>query len=1308
MRALLALCSAVLTLALPAAATAADTLQARVLASLENRPIPVPLVINSNDDIVKLIANGYVPSHGWTTFKGEGLAFGEPPLGIPLFVENPSLVLYAPRNRNLSDADLTTQTPHFPYDLAGVAYFTEYRGTTPMSIDGIEQRPTEATPHLPPMLDGLTPAGSWFRHSAGCHLNNGQFVSFSDDLPAAVPGDIEGALRAAAGGADCLEIGLNSTWKSSVPFEQLEMNTPGSCVLDRNLSPPFPELPRPVMPGSTVPMVSARPLPWPDYLIPRPLDPGPAPDPTVQLCVFGLPCIPNPGPAPAQTNPECPAGICVYDPGPAPAQTNPICPAGICVYAAGPEPVQSDYNICLGTLCSPDYIKFGILWLAWSIQYGLYNTAYGLVYTAWGVADVAYLAAYQIVYDAWKLSSDAYNATYVTLSGIWQIAHDAYGPLLGTWRQGLQDAALVRCQVVGGNIEALNAPTFWHPAVWDTHVWFNTDGSSFSSLLDLRDIPNGLVGPHDAFLPADGSLHVFDATANNDLAGVIASCVGTPGSPVTLTPAAGSCGVTLDGVSYSAGGLCKAAWAGSPTSCTFDGAAFETLSPGAHSIAIVATAPTGSTTSCISYVTVTNAAPPQVACPANTTVECSSNGGTASFKPTVTDLCSAAPDATCSAATGSTFAFGSTPVSCSTTDAAGGTGGCGFNVNVTDTLAPVVSCPPSVTAECVNLGSVQSFAATAIDRCVGAVTPSCTNPSGSTFGLGTTIDTCSATDPSLNTGSCAFSVKVQDTLPPVVTCPLNQTVECINHGGASTFTASASDLCVGALGAGCTLPSGTIFPLGVTADTCLATDPTGNIGSCAFAVKVQDTLPPVVTCPANQTLECVKNGATPTFISSAADQCAGTLTPSCAKASGTVFPVGVTADTCTATDPSGNSSGCGFSVKVQDTIPPVVTCPSNPVAECTNNGGTPVFTASAIDQCVGALNPSCAKPSGTTFPLGVTPDSCQASDPAGNTGTCGFKVMVKDTLAPVVTCPANQVLECVNESATATFTSSALDQCVGKLTSSCARPSGSSFALGSSSDSCSASDPTGNTGTCSFGVKVVDTYPPVVTCPPNQIVECTNHGGTATFSSSAYDVCAGALTSTCALASGTNFPYGMTPDNCMATDPSGNAGSCGFNVTVEDTIPPSFVLAAQPTPIVRVDGHVKNGGCDDCAVVTLAQCIASMTDQCDGKLDPNRAGWLTGVTELKLNGHSENHCGEAEVAFAPGSSSVTLKQKTDRLFRLRFTLQDVAGNDKSGSCDVAFINHDDQHGAGQLAELAKANVCTCCVGSGCEACPPVR
>jgi hypothetical protein len=80
-------------------------------------------------------------------------------------------------------------------------------------------------------------------------------------------------------------------------------------------------------------------------------------------------------------------------------------------------------------------------------------------------------------------------------------------------------------------------------------------------------------------------------------------------------------------------------------------------------------------------------------------------------------------------------------------------------------------------------------------------------------------------------------------------------------------------------------------------------------------VSVPDTTPPVVTVPASATIEATSPaGAVFTYTASATDNIDGVVPVTCAPASGSTFPLGVTTVTCTATDAHGNAGSASFTV----------------------------------------------------------------------------------------------------------------------------------------------------------------------------------------------------------------------------------------------------------------------------------------------------------------------------------------------------------------------------------------------------------
>ena len=114
-----------------------------------------------------------------------------------------------------------------------------------------------------------------------------------------------------------------------------------------------------------------------------------------------------------------------------------------------------------------------------------------------------------------------------------------------------------------------------------------------------------------------------------------------------------------------------------------------------------------------------------------------------------------------------------------------------------------------------------------------------------------------------------------------------------------------------------------------------------------------DVTPPVVTCPAN-IVTTTAPGQCAAFVSyspTATDN-SGRVTVICSPASGSTFARGVTTVGCTATDASGNSASCSFTVAVQNPAPTVtITGPASgavyPVGTTVNFTGT--FTDNAGD-----------------------------------------------------------------------------------------------------------------------------------------------------------------------------------------------------------------------------------------------------------------------------------------------------------------------------------------------------------------------
>lgn len=157
-----------------------------------------------------------------------------------------------------------------------------------------------------------------------------------------------------------------------------------------------------------------------------------------------------------------------------------------------------------------------------------------------------------------------------------------------------------------------------------------------------------------------------------------------------------------------------------------------------------------------------------------------------------------------------------------------------------DVTPPDLNLPGSVAREAAGPdGAVVSFTATATDDRDGDVAVTCSPASGTTFPLGTTGVSCSASDSYGNVATGSFEVRVRDTTPPTLHLPDGvEATATSRHGAAVEFTASAQDLVDTDVPASCSHAPGQTFPPGTTRVSCDATDAEGNQASSAFDVVV--------------------------------------------------------------------------------------------------------------------------------------------------------------------------------------------------------------------------------------------------------------------------------------------------------------------------------------------------------------------------------------------------------------------------------------------------------------------------------------
>ncbi len=595
----------------------------------------------------------------------------------------------------------------------------------------------------------------------------------------------------------------------------------------------------------------------------------------------------------------------------------------------------------------------------------------------------------------------------------------------------------------------------------------------------------------------------------------------------------------------------------------------------------------GNTTSCDQTITIDDTTDPVIVCPHDTLVDCTEsvlpeNVGTASATDNCTDV-----------VTDIVYNDVVTPGSCrdnytiartwTATDSCGNFSQCVQTIMVQDTTDPVIVCPHDTLVDCTESvlpGNVGTASAT--DNCTDVVTDIVYNDvvtPGSCRDNYTIARTWTATDSCGNFSQCVQTIMVQDTTDPVIVCPHDTLVDCTESVlPGNVGTASATDNCTDVV-------TDIVYNDVVTPGSCrdnytiartwTATDSCGNFSQCVQTIMVQDTTDPVIVCPHDTLVDCTESvlpGNVGT--ASATDNCTDVVTdivyndvvtPGSCRDNYTI------ARTWTATDSCGNFSQCVQTIMVQDTTDPVIVCPHDTLVDCTESvlPGN-VGTASATDNCTDVVTD-------IVYNDVVTPGSCRdnytiartwtATDSCGNFSQCVQTIMVQDTTDPVIVCPHDTLVDCTESVLPGNVgTASATDNCTDVVTDivyndvvtpgSC-RDNYTIARTWTATDSC------GNFSQCVQTIMVQDTTDPVIVCPHDTLVDCTEsvlpgNVGTASATDNCTDVV-------------TDIVYNdvVTPGSCRdnytiartwtATDSCGNFSQCVQTIMVQDTTDPVIV-----------------------------------------------------------------------------------------------------------------------------------------------------
>ncbi|WP_422105428.1 BspA family leucine-rich repeat surface protein [Winogradskyella sp.] len=341
-----------------------------------------------------------------------------------------------------------------------------------------------------------------------------------------------------------------------------------------------------------------------------------------------------------------------------------------------------------------------------------------------------------------------------------------------------------------------------------------------------------------------------------------------------------------------------------------------------------------------------------------------------------------------------------------------------------------------------------------------------------------------------------FEVHYTDVIPPVANCK-NATIFLDASGNASLSHPQINNGSSGGVAA-FQLSQNTFDCNDIGANTVTLTvfDNASNSDNCDATVTVVDNIAPVnLSCPENISREECSDAIVtydmPTFSDNTDADCPLTVELVEGFASGALFPVNQTTTvTYRATDAGGNTAECSFTVFIGDTVFPILNgIPNNRTVNATGTnceGFIPFYNTVQIDNCGATLTQTEGIAGTGPFPLGVTTNTFELEDAAGNITTKSFTVTVVDNQDPVFdTCPSNDtfLVDSGQTTANISFTEpTATDFCGGvTVTQTAGLASGSDFPIGDTFMEFTATDTAGNTSICSFTYTVLETSPLIIT-----------------------------------------------------------------------------------------------------------------------------------------------------------------------------------------------------------------------------------
>ena len=383
--------------------------------------------------------------------------------------------------------------------------------------------------------------------------------------------------------------------------------------------------------------------------------------------------------------------------------------------------------------------------------------------------------------------------------------------------------------------------------------------------------------------------------------------------------------------------------------------------------------------------------------------------------------------------------------------------------------------------------------------------------------------------------------------------------------------------------------------------TLAAADPAGNASTCNATVTVSDALNPVAQCK-DVTIHIDGSGnaslTSADIDDNSTDNC-GIETYSLSQPAFDCSHLGNNAVQLTVTDSSGNAHSCTANVAVADTTPPDAQCVGVHVGALGPGGNVSITTSDinngSSDNC-GSVALSLSQSTFTCADVGTVDVTLTAMDNDGNTDTCTSQIVIQDNQIPVAMCQNINIPLDINGEANingSQIAAGSSDNCTPL--SFVANPSFFDCDdIGNHTVTVEVSDQSGNSGTCTAVVNIIDNMPPVAVCQNLPVFIGNNGFAPVTanqVNNGSNDNC-GAVTLELQPSVFDCDDIGVQNAILSVTDMQNNTSTCSAAIMVSDTSAPSVMCKDITLGLVNglavlTPGLIDDNSTDNCIISQL-------------------------------------------------------------------------------------------------------------------------